>query len=78
MADSKPDLYRNRDFIADFDALLAETAARSRALAAQTEMQANIAYGPRPRERMDLLFPPYLKQGAPLHLFVHGLSLIHL
>lgn len=70
--DIAQDLYRNRDFIPDFDALLAETAARSRALAAQTEMRTNIAYGPRPRERMDLLLPQNLKTGAPLHLFVHG------
>ena len=72
MPDSKPDLYRNRDFIPDFDALLAEIAARSRALAAHVEMRTNIAYGPRPRQRMDLLVPPNLKSGAPLHLFVHG------
>ena len=72
MADIQPDLYRNRDFIPDFDALLAETAARSRALAARAEMRTNIAYGPRPRERMDLLMPQNLKAGAPLHLFVHG------
>ncbi len=67
-----PDLYRNRDFIPDFDEIMAETAARSRALAAHAEMRANIAYGPRPRERMDLILPPNLKSGAPLHLFVHG------
>lgn len=70
--DIAQDLYRNRDFIPDFDALLAETAARSRALAAHVEMRTNIAYGPRARERMDLLFPPNLRAGAPLHLFVHG------
>lgn len=78
------DLYRNRDFIPDFDALMAETAARSRDLSARVRVQANVAYGPGPRERMDILLPPAPDGGpgggpdarsgggAPLHLFLHG------
>lgn len=66
------DLYRNRDFIPDFDALMAETAARSRELAARADLRADLAYGPGPRERMDLLLPPSPRQRAPLHLFLHG------
>lgn len=66
------DLYRNRDFIPDFDALMAETAARSRELAARVTVQADVAYGPEKRERMDILFPPNLRKGAPLHMFMHG------
>ncbi|AMY70502.1 hypothetical protein [Frigidibacter mobilis] len=66
------DLYRNRDFIPDFDAILAETAARSRELAARVEVRADLAYGASPRERMDILLPPNPARGAPLHMFIHG------
>lgn len=66
------DLYRNRDFIPDFDAIMAETAARSRELSARVDLRADIRYGPGPRERMDLILPPVLRSGAPVHMFVHG------
>ncbi|MGA0542219.1 alpha/beta hydrolase [Neotabrizicola sp. VNH66] len=66
------DLYRNRDFIPDFDAIIAETAARSREVSARTDLRADIAYGPGLRERMDILLPKTPAQGAPLHLFIHG------
>lgn len=66
------DLYRNRDFIPEFDALMAETAARSRELSARAEIRADVAYGASARERMDILFPPNPAKGAPLHLFLHG------
>ena len=67
-----PDLYRNRDFIPDFDAIMEETAARSHALAARAEMRRDVIYGPSPRQRMDIVFPPNPAAGAPLHMFVHG------
>lgn len=66
------DLYRNRDFIADFDDIIAETAARSRALTRTVDLRPDVAYGSHPRETMDLIFPPKLAKGAPLHMFVHG------
>lgn len=66
------DLYRNRDFIPDFDAIMAELAARSREFATRVTVQADVAYGPEPRARMDILFPPNLRKGAPLHMFIHG------
>ncbi|NUB45563.1 alpha/beta hydrolase [Fertoebacter nigrum] len=66
------DPYRNRDFIPDFDAILAETAARSRELASRVEMRADVAYGPSPRQRIDILFPPHRTKDAPLHMFIHG------
>lgn len=66
------DLYRNRDFIPDFDALMAEIAARSRALSAKVTVQADVAYGPDPRARMDILLPPGVQNGAPVHMFIHG------
>lgn len=66
------DLYRNRDFIPDFDEIIAETATRSRELGARVEIRSDVAYGPGPRERMDILLPPRLAKGAPLHVFIHG------
>ena len=66
------DLYRNRDFIPDFDALMAEIKARSRKLAAEARMRRDLPYGPGPRQRLDLVFPPGDPVDAPLHVFVHG------
>lgn len=66
------DPYRNRDFIPDFDAIIEETAARSREVAKRTKMRKDVAYGPSPRQRMDIVFPPNQASGAPLHMFIHG------
>jgi arylformamidase len=66
------DPYRIRSFVPDFDAISAEIAARSRALAARSMLWAGCAYGSSPRERMDILLPTGLRSGAPIHMFVHG------
>lgn len=66
------DLYRNRDFIPDFDKIIAETAARSREFSRQVDVRADVPYGSGPRERMDLIFPRRLAKGAPVHMFIHG------
>lgn len=66
------DPYRIRDFVPDFDAIAAEFAARSRAISRRTTMRADIAYGTRPREVLDLVFPDRPAANAPLHVFVHG------
>lgn len=66
------DPYLIRDFVEDFDALAAEFAARSRELSSRTTMRTDIAYGPRAREGLDLLFPLDTRVHAPLHVFVHG------
>jgi len=66
------DLYRIRDFVPDFDAIAAEFASRSRAMSQRATIRADIAYGTRPREVLDLVFPDKLAEGAPLHVFVHG------
>ena len=67
---SEPDLYRIRDFVPDFDRIAAELAARSRATLARRSLR--LAYGSRPREHVDILFPDAPAAGAPLHMFVHG------
>lgn len=66
------DLYRNRDFIPDFDEIVTETAARSREFAKRVEIRPNVPYGRGPRERMDIILPPRMEKGAPLHVFIHG------
>jgi arylformamidase len=69
---SRPDPYRIRSFVPDFDAISAEIAARSKALAARSLIWAGSAYGGGARERMDILLPENLRQSAPIHMFVHG------
>lgn len=66
------DLYRNRDFIPNFDEIAAETAARSREFAAKANIRRDVAYGSGRRERLDLVFPAQPVKGAPLHIFFHG------
>ena len=66
------DLYRNRDFIPDFDAIMAETEARSRAFADRSRVERNVRYGETPRQSFDLVFPPEPAPAAPLHMFIHG------
>lgn len=66
------DPWRIRDWVPDFDRVQAEVAARSRALSARATVREGLAYGPGPRERIDLLRPDRPAAGAPLHLFVHG------
>ncbi|KQY11547.1 alpha/beta hydrolase [Rhizobium sp. Root482] len=69
---TEPDLYRIRDFVPDFDAIAAEFTERSRALTARANVRADIAYGARPRETLDLIFPDNPAPEAPLHIFIHG------
>lgn len=69
---TEQDPYRIRDFVPDFDAIAAEIASQSRALAKSALIWSGSAYGPGARECMDILLPPNLRQGAPVHVFVHG------
>jgi arylformamidase len=70
--DPEADPYRIRSFVPDFDAIAAEIAARSKALAARSLIWSGSAYGEGNRERMDILLPRNLRPGAPIHMFVHG------
>ncbi len=71
-ATAMTDPYRIRSFVPEFDAISAEIAARSRSLAARSMMWSGSAYGDGSRERIDILLPPKLRAGAPIHMFVHG------
>ncbi|NIZ10866.1 alpha/beta hydrolase [Pseudooceanicola sp. HF7] len=66
------DLYFNRAFIPDFDAIMEETEARSRAFADTARVERNLSYGDTSRQSFDLVFPPDPAPGAPLHMFIHG------
>lgn len=66
------DLYYNRAFIPDFDAIMAETSARSRAFVKGRDLRPDIPYGPTPRQVYDLILPDHPRQGAPIHMFIHG------
>lgn len=66
------DLYRIRDFVPDFDAIASQFAARSRGLSESARIKADIAYGTREREVLDLVFPDKPAAEAPLHVFIHG------
>lgn len=66
------DPYLISDFVEDFDVIAAEFAARSRKFSSHANMRTDIAYGERPREKLDLLFPPNATENAPLHVFIHG------
>ncbi|MGD9479722.1 alpha/beta hydrolase [Shinella sp. G-2] len=66
------DLYRIRDFVPDFDAIATEFAERSRKLSETADVLADIRYGAREREVLDVILPSRFNAGAPLHVFVHG------
>ncbi len=66
------DPYLIRDFVEDFDMIAGQFAARSRELSARVKMRLDVAYGGRPREKLDILFPERVSERAPLHVFVHG------
>lgn len=66
------DLYRIRDFVPDFDAIANEFAERSREFSARNKVLADIRYGLRHREVLDIILPERIEKGAPIHVFVHG------
>ncbi|MGO8484644.1 alpha/beta hydrolase, partial [Rhizobium leguminosarum] len=48
------DPFRIRDHVADFDAIVGDIRARSLATRRTVDMEANIAYGDRPGETLDI------------------------
>lgn len=66
------DLYRTRDFVPDFDAISAQYGELSRELSSRFRLKADVGYGHRDREKIDLIFPAGETQKAPLHVFIHG------
>jgi arylformamidase len=66
------DPFRNRDYIANFDALVEEYKARSAATRASLSMMADVAYGSGASEKLDIFFPNASSGADPVHLFIHG------
>jgi arylformamidase len=66
------DPFRIRDFVPEFDAISAGYAKASDETRRRHRHQLDVAYGPEPRQKLDLLFPEGLDGPAPVHIFVHG------
>ncbi len=66
------DPFRIRAIVPSFDVYMAGYAAASAATRARLRHQSDIAYGPAPRQRIDLFFPDASSAGMPVHMFVHG------
>jgi arylformamidase len=66
------DPFKIRAFVPEFDAISADYAAASAETRQQHRHVLDVAYGPGPRQRLDLFFPADAGGPAPVHLFVHG------
>ena len=66
------DPFRNRDHVANFDALVEEYKTRSAATRASATMLADLAYGEGANEKLDLFLPEGTAGTRPVHLFIHG------
>ncbi|MBY5393526.1 alpha/beta hydrolase [Rhizobium leguminosarum] len=66
------DPFRIRDHVADFDAIVGDIRARSLATRRTVAMEANIAYGDRPGETLDIFLPNRAGSNMPIHMFIHG------
>jgi arylformamidase len=66
------DPFRTRDHVADFDDIVRDFVDRSKATRSHLEMVADISYGPKPSETLDLFFPRERRPGMPVHIFIHG------
>lgn len=66
------DLFRTRDHVPDFEDKVLEYKRLSARTRADLPMVADIAYGPRPGQKLDLFFPTEAASSAPVHIFIHG------
>ncbi|OAV54364.1 esterase [Rhizobium sp. WYCCWR10014] len=66
------DPFRIRDHVADFDAIVGDIRARSLATRRTVAMEANIAYGDRLGETLDIFLPDSAGSDMPIHMFIHG------
>lgn len=66
------DPFRIRAIVPEFDAISADYAIASAATRQRHRHLLDIAYGPEPRQKLDLFFPETLDGPAPVHIFIHG------
>jgi arylformamidase len=69
---AEPDPFNVAAIIPDFDAQFAEMQQASDATRARLRAKLDVVYGPLPRNRLDLFFPPGDVVNAPIHMFIHG------
>jgi len=68
----KPDLYRIRDYVADFERFVALFRDRSARTVLELPSRRNVAYGDGAHDRLDLYFPEGPEGNRPIHVFIHG------
>jgi len=66
------DPFRIRAIVPEFEAISEGYRTASVATRQRHRHQLDIAYGPGPRQRLDLIFPEPRNGAAPVHVFVHG------
>jgi arylformamidase len=66
------DPFRNRDHVANFDALVEEYGVKSARTRASAHIVPDLAYGERASEKLDLFLPKISSGVRPVHLFIHG------
>ena len=69
---AEQDLFQISHIVPDFDAQFAEYKVASDVTRRTLRHQLDVPYGPAPRQRIDLFFPPGEVSGAPIHMFIHG------
>jgi len=70
--ETKPDLYRIRDYVADFERFVTEYRDRSARTILTLKSKRNVAYGPGHGEHLDIYFPQQAGPALPIHIFIHG------
>ena len=66
------DPFRIRAIVPEFEAINAGYATASAATRGRIRHELDIAYGPGPRQKLDLFFPSGRNGPAPVHIFIHG------
>lgn len=66
------DPFRIRDHVASFDDIVDDIRTRSIATRRTVAMEANVAYGCKPGETLDIFLPNGAVSGVPVHMFIHG------
>lgn len=72
MADAPYDPFNVAAIIPDFDAQFAEFPVASERTRGSLRSRLDVAYGPLPRNRLDLFFPASGGDDLPVHMFIHG------
>jgi arylformamidase len=72
MANAPTDPFNVAAIVPDFAAQVAEYKIASDAVRARLRSRLDVAYGPLPRNRLDLFFPEGEATGRPIHMFIHG------